>query len=108
MYDREHCVGKGRLAVEVTGKGTVSDFVSVHPDARSSLSAWLAETERAAWLNPNQLKKSFGSATIIDGKVVIFNVSGNKYRMETWVNYRTQSVYIRRIGTHQEYDEWEY
>jgi mRNA interferase HigB len=37
----------------------------------------------------------------------VFNVGGNKYRIEAFVHYRRQIVYIKRIGTHEEYDTWD-
>jgi len=39
-----------------------------------------------------------------DGRVV-FNIGGNKYRLAVWVNYAYQVVYVRFIGTHEQYDE---
>ena len=40
------------------------------------------------------LKAQFGSASILRDGRVVFNISGNKYRV----------VYIRFIGTHAQYD----
>ena len=36
----------------------------------------------------------------------VFNVKGNKYRLDTRVAYRTGVVVVKRIGTHAEYDRW--
>jgi mRNA interferase HigB len=38
-----------------------------------------------------------------DGRVV-FNISGNEYRLVVWVNYPYLVVYVRFIGTHAAYD----
>ena len=40
------------------------------------------------------------------GNRVVFNVKGNRYRMDTRVAYRTGVVVVKRIGTHAEYDRW--
>lgn len=37
---------------------------------------------------------------------VVFNIKGNKYRLDTRVAYRTSVVVVKRIGTHAEYDRW--
>ena len=37
------------------------------------------------------------------GEFTIFNISGNKYRLDTYINYRTGKVYIRHVMTHEEY-----
>jgi mRNA interferase HigB len=45
----------------------------------------------------------FGSADILRGGRVVFDVGGNKYRLVAWVNYLYGVVYVRFIGTHREY-----
>jgi len=38
-----------------------------------------------------------------DGRVV-FNIAGNKYRVIAWIDYPYCAVYIRFVGTHEQYD----
>jgi len=35
---------------------------------------------------------------------IVFNIKGNKYRLVVAVRYESSVVFIRFIGTHQEYD----
>jgi mRNA interferase HigB len=35
---------------------------------------------------------------------VVFNICGNKFRLVADINYPVRIVYIRFIGTHEEYD----
>lgn len=51
------------------------------------------------------MKQTFASASFV-GELTIFNAGGNKYRIATFVHYAKQIIYIKRIGTHQEYDKW--
>jgi len=51
------------------------------------------------------VKKKYGSASPIKGSRVVFNIKGNKYRLVTKINYEYKIVYIRFIGTHNEYDK---
>lgn len=37
--------------------------------------------------------------------VTVFNIGGNKIRLVTAIHYNTQTVYILRVLTHQEYDK---
>ncbi|MBF0138959.1 MAG: type II toxin-antitoxin system HigB family toxin [Magnetococcales bacterium] len=41
----------------------------------------------------------------IKGNRVVFNISGNKYRLLVKINYPHGVVYIRFIGTHAQYDQ---
>jgi mRNA interferase HigB len=44
-----------------------------------------------------------GAASFLGGSVVIFNVKGNRYRLEVLVAYQTGTVVVRWAGTHAEY-----
>jgi mRNA interferase HigB len=48
------------------------------------------------------VRKSYPHADAV-GELTIFNISGSKYRLMTYINYRTGKVYIRHVMTHQEY-----
>jgi mRNA interferase HigB len=37
---------------------------------------------------------------------VVFNIKGNKDRLDTRMAYRTSVVVVKRIGPHAEYDRW--
>ena len=66
---------------------------------------WARVVESASWKNPGDLKRTFASVSFV-GELTVFNVGGNKYRIAAFVHYAKQIVYIKRIGTHQEYDKW--
>lgn len=68
--------------------------------------AWLAEMLRASWRDPAALKSQYRSASIV-GDRVVFNISGNNYRLVVRINYRARVVEIRWFGTHAEYDRLE-
>lgn len=46
-------------------------------------------------------------ASIIGDNRIVFNISGNKYRLVVKFNYDFGTGYIRFIGTHAEYDNIE-
>ena len=73
-------------------------------DAEQPLKAWFREVWRADWSSPAEVKAMYGSASIVPGSRVVFNIAGNKYRLVVRVNYQFRVVYIRFIGTHLEYD----
>lgn len=93
--------------LKVTGTNKIHDFMLRHTDSKDWLKAWLAEAKVAVWQGPNDIKERYSSASFLEDNTVIFNVKGNKYRMEIRVSFNTQVVYIRRVGTHAEYDRWD-
>ena len=44
------------------------------------------------------------NASFVGSDWVVFNVGGNKYRLVVAVKYSAQLVFIRFVGTHEEYD----
>jgi len=92
--------------MRIINKKIATEFQSIHPDSRASLNSLLAEMEDAQWENPNELFERYHKkADYVNGKIV-FNIAGNKYRLQTTVDYRRKIVILDRIGTHKEYDKW--
>ncbi len=75
-----------------------------HRDAEQPTLAWYREVLKADWENPNQLKEQYRNASVLRDGRAVFNVAGNKYRIVVWINYPYRIVYIRFIGTHEQYD----
>ncbi len=49
------------------------------------------------------LRETFPSADIV-GKLTVFNIGGNKYRLIAALHFNRQKVYIRAVLTHSQYD----
>ncbi len=69
------------------------------------MKTWYDTAKNADWKNPNDVKASYSSASIIGDNRVVFNVKGNNYRLIVKFNYRLQWAFIRFVGTHAEYDK---
>jgi mRNA interferase HigB len=50
------------------------------------------------------VKATYGDASILKDSRVVFNIAGNKFRLIVRINYPYRVVYIRFVGTHDEYD----
>lgn len=79
-------------------------FWHQHPDAEQPLKAWFGEASKATWTLPSDIKAQYRSASILKNRRVVFNIKGNEYRLIVAVAYRLQIVYVKFIGTHQQYD----
>lgn len=74
-----------------------------HSETRNWIHNWIADVEKMEWKTPVDIKRFYSSASVLSENRVIFNVKGNKYRMETQVAFHVKVVAIKWIGIHQEY-----
>jgi mRNA interferase HigB len=88
--------------VWVIAQSRLRAFWEQHADAEKPLRAWHAEAEAALWTSPAQAKAQYRNASVLQKGRIVFNIAGNKYRLV--VQLWNTRVYVRFIGTHQEYD----
>ncbi len=72
---------------------------------KSALDAWFHETKHGQWDTPVDIKQVYATASIIDNERVVFNIKGNDYRLVTAVDYSRKTVFIKWIGSHDDYDK---
>lgn len=91
--------------MRVIAKRTLREFWEKHGDSEQQLKAWYNEVEQADWKTPNEIKKEYPSASILEDNRIVFNIKGNHYRLIVRINYKYGIVWIRFVGTHAEYDK---
>ena len=91
--------------MHIIAKPKLKQFWERHTQAEGPLKAWYHEAKRATWVGPNDIKARCRSADILHGNRVVFNISGNNYRLVVQNAYQPGIVYIRFVGTHAEYDK---
>lgn len=93
----------------LTGREKLTEFVKKHAITRSWIASWIAEVAVAKWMTSMDIKLRYSSASFLASNVVIFNVKGNDYRLETQVLYATDespgTVNVRWVGPHAEYSK---
>lgn len=94
--------------MKVVGLNHIEEFCRRYADARSQIASWLQEVEDANWQTPSEIKERYPHASFLADNRVVFNVKGNKYRLDTKISYKNQVVLIKRIGTHADYDRWKF
>ena len=92
--------------VRIVTERRIREFIGQEPRSANAMWLWADAIASGSWSNPGELKRTFASASFV-GDLTIFNVGGNKYRIAAFVHYAKQIVYIKRIGTHKEYDRWD-
>jgi mRNA interferase HigB len=90
--------------MRIITKTRLTDFYIEHASAKNNLRAWYKVARIATWQNLVEVRKSFPAADII-GNFTVFNISGNKYRLIVYIDYIYQTLFIRHILTHAEYDK---
>ena len=75
-----------------------------YADAREPLLAWYRHAFKADWRSPADVKRDFGTASVLRDGRVVFNIGGNKYRLVVWISYPYRVIYVRFVGTHVQYD----
>ena len=90
--------------MRIIARRALREFWARHPDAERPLRAWFANVRGTEWTGPADIKARYPSASLLADNRVVFNIGGNKYRLVVAIRYDARIVFIRFIGTHQQYD----
>lgn len=84
---------------------TLLEYCDAYPQARTAILEWYHECYSKEFKNFNELKKTFGSASIIGYNRIVFNIMGNHFRLITRFVFEYKVIQIKWFGTHAEYDK---
>ncbi len=76
-----------------------------HEDSRVALERWYDITEKAEWKSLSDIKVDFPATDYVGNQHYVFNIKGNNYRLIVVIKFTIGYIYIRFVGTHQEYDK---
>jgi mRNA interferase HigB len=85
------------------------EFWQRHPDAERRLRTWYQVVAAARWSSWDEVRQTFPAADLV-GRLAIFNVGGNNYRVIARIEFGTHKTFIRYVLTHAEYstDAWKH
>lgn len=93
------------MVYNIIARGTLLAYCKKYPVAATALLEWYHELMNSSFANFNELKQQFGSASLVGDDRVVFNISGNKYRLVVRVVFEYKAIQIKWFGTHSEYDK---
>jgi mRNA interferase HigB len=89
----------------IFAKSTLRIYWESHPEAEQYLKTWYDTAMSAEWKKPSEVKRTYSSASILKQGRIVFNIKGNTYRLVAKFNFEKQWIFIRFIGTHEEYNK---
>ena len=90
----------------------VKEYARAYAGGAANLKRWITLTKAAVWTDFKDVKSTFDRADAVrvdSGRiVVVFNISGNKFRLITAIHYNVAKVFVLSFLTHAEYskDKW--
>jgi mRNA interferase HigB len=77
----------------------------------AQLDAWYRTAKAANWQNLKQVRQTYSHADGVrvgENTYTVFNIGGNNFRIIAEIFYENQTILIRHVLTHAEYDkdEW--
>ena len=82
----------------------LNKFAEKYPDTENALADWYHLIKQNNFTNFAELKAIFSSTDKV-GKLTVFNIGGNKYRLITKFEFLKKTVYIKFVLTHKQYDK---
>jgi len=90
--------------MRIISRRAIREFWETHSNAKLGLLLWYARISDTSLQTFNNLRQVFPSADQV-GNFTVFNISGNNYRLITYIDYEYQIVFIRSVLTHAQYDK---
>ena len=81
------------------------EYAKKYPIAKIPLLHWYEIVRKAEWENIGDIRRDFNTVDYIGNHRFVFNIKGNDFRMIVIIIFISKKVYIRFIGTHDEYDK---
>ena len=71
---------------------------------KAAVDAWFHEVKKAEWTSTADVKRAYATASIVTAARIVFNIKGHAYRLVVAVDFEKGIVWIKWIGSHEEYD----
>lgn len=89
----------------IISKSALKKFFHRYPLSAGPVLEWYGKVKEAEWKNFADLRNMFPSADYVGNDLYVFNLGGRKYRLIARIFFSVRTIYVRFIGTHEEYDK---
>jgi mRNA interferase HigB len=93
-----------KFLMHIITRRRLLEFSQKYPNAKKPLDLRYRIVKHNNFNSFSDLQKIFPSADQV-GRLTVFNIGGNKFRLITFIIYAKKKVYIRDILTHKIYDK---
>jgi mRNA interferase HigB len=93
-----------RLFLRVVSRKKIREAIEGHAEWEASLDAWYKVAKAADWRHFPDVRQTWKSSDLV-GTCVVFNISHNRCRLITLINFRSHKVFILHILGHVEYEK---
>lgn len=91
--------------MRIIAKSTLVNYYTKVPQSKTALEEWYDKTKKSEWTCFADMKQTFNSVDAVGNQRYVFNIKGNDYRLVVLIQFTPKTVYIRFVGTHQEYEK---
>lgn len=91
-------------AMHIISRKKILEVGVRHADLAGPLDSWYRIAKKATWKTLIETREAFPTADSV-GTFTVFNIKGNEYRLIAEVFYASQTILIRAVLTHAEYDK---
>jgi mRNA interferase HigB len=88
----------------IIARPILREFIFRYPLSSSVLNDWYAKTKKSNWAKFSDVKAVFNTVDAIGNDRYVFDIGGNKFRLIAMIHFKSRTIFIRKILTHDEYN----
>jgi mRNA interferase HigB len=91
--------------MDIYGKEKLEAYIKKHAIVKKAIDRWIQIIKKSTFKDFNDLKATFPAVDYIGNERYVFNLKGNNYRIIPVIAFIGNTIVVRWIGTHAEYDK---
>lgn len=89
----------------IISKKPIVEYLRRFPTHEDEVMRWYYIVLESDWRHFADIRNSFNSVDGVGNGLYVFNVKGNHCRIVVRIIFKVRTVFIKFIGTHDEYDK---